>query len=626
MSTNEASQAVHQMRAAGSILSASEAAIARQPQLYRPSELRTIHGILPPTESVLEFELNARHPFAYPPLEPLDLKSVAIDGWFCFEDQPFARNRPSPRNHSTPEETGTRILSVATSEPMPDWQLCDSRLTLLDMAYWSKIPIDNPFVSRILSHFLTAHFPLFPCFDMNLFLDDMIQRNTDCCSTFLVASIMSIACQSFSAFDIRSAPLSISFEQEARLLWETERHNDSSTNLAAMAFLSMSGGMAGREELMLQTLADIRAMAARMNLFGIRVSDEALKFFHELPPDKFRALASAAWGAYGWLTFYSTHYAADPINYPPALPVPGDTNRQSGGLVWPPHPIPEFLGHNITNICKLWPIIQGFGHVYSFTNPVPLSERVTLAFAESTYQKFLAWADALDLKMKRNDNSVSHVYFFHALYHASIVRLFQPFLHASAHTRLKSFNSRDCTPASIYMASIRQLKRLLIWYLTNAGRHSDNGWFTVAVLQVMSATLWNTNAPDWKVYFQLCFNFWKEAYIRYRIYLNIAKANLYFALQLGVIERDTAVAMVNELRAVGAHHVDPENAINRAIADHQIAAKDFKDSKVDAMANEFTDLTVSHRTGDVECNTDDAASSHESEVAPSHNWLKTVLN
>lgn len=176
------------------------------------------------------------------------------------------------------------------------------------------------------------------------------------------------------------------------------------------------------------------------------------------------------------------------------------------------------------------------------------------------------------------------------------------------------------------MASIRQLKRLLIWYLTNAGRHSDNGWFTVAVLQVMSATLWNTNAADWKVYFQLCFNFWKEAYIRYRIYLNIAKANLYFALQLGVIERDTAVVMVNELRAVGAHHVDPENAINRAIADHQMAAKDLKDSKVDAMANEFTGLTVSHRTGDVECNTAVAASSQESEVAPSHNWLKTVLN
>lgn len=61
---------------------------------------------------------------------------------------------------------------------------------------------------------------------------------------------------------------------------------------------------------------------------------------------------------------------------------------------------------------KLWPIIQDFGHVYSFTNSVPLTERVTLAFAESTYQKFLAWADALDLKMKRNDNSVSHVYFF----------------------------------------------------------------------------------------------------------------------------------------------------------------------------------------------------------------------
>ena len=92
MSTDEAFQAVHQMRAAGSVLSAPEAAVARQPQLYRPSQLRTTHDILPPTESVLEFELNARHPFAYPPLEPLNLNSIAIDGWICFEDQPFARD------------------------------------------------------------------------------------------------------------------------------------------------------------------------------------------------------------------------------------------------------------------------------------------------------------------------------------------------------------------------------------------------------------------------------------------------------------------------------------------------------------------------------------------------------
>ncbi|CAG7557447.1 unnamed protein product [Fusarium equiseti] len=432
--------------------------------------------------------------------------------------------------------------------------------------------------------------------------------------------------QSFTAFDIQSAALSLGFEREAQLLWQDKRYSDSPTNLGAMVCLSMASGMGGREDFMLQLIEDIRAMAARMNLFGTRVSDETLKTFHELPPDKFRASAAAAWGAYGWLTFYSTHYAADPIAYPPSLPIPGDTNRRSGGLVWPPHPVPNYLGQSMTNLYKLWPMIQDFGHVYDFTNPVPLSERVTLSFAESTYQKLLVWATALDLRMKRNEDSLSHVYFFHALYHATIVRLFQPFLYSSAHTRLKSFNSRDCTPASIYMASMRQLKRLLIWYLTKAGRHSDNGWFTVAVLQIMSATLWNTNDPDWKIYFQLCFNFWKEAYIRYRIYLKIARANLYFALQLGVIERDTAVALVNELRAVGAHHVDPESAINSAIADHRMAAKHLTDSRVDTMAKEFADLTLSQHTGDVERNTADGASSKESEVAPSHNWLKTVLN
>jgi hypothetical protein len=141
MSNDEAFQAIHRMRSAASGLSGTQVAEARQPILYRPSELRTTHGILPPTESVLEFELNARHPFAYPPLEPLDLKSLAIDGWFYFEEQPFARNKSRQHEPSTSIETSTSSIPVATVHSAQEWQLCDSRLTLLDMGYWSKVPM-----------------------------------------------------------------------------------------------------------------------------------------------------------------------------------------------------------------------------------------------------------------------------------------------------------------------------------------------------------------------------------------------------------------------------------------------------------------------------------------------------
>lgn len=94
----------------------------------------------------------------------------------------------------------------------------------------------------------------------------------------------------------------MAFEQESQLLWHNERNNDISTNLSGMVYLAMASGMIGHESAMVQLLGDIRAMAARMHLFGVRVSDESLKSLHQQPPDRFRSMAAAAWGAYGWLT------------------------------------------------------------------------------------------------------------------------------------------------------------------------------------------------------------------------------------------------------------------------------------------------------------------------------------
>jgi hypothetical protein len=85
-------------------------------------------------------------------------------------------------------------------------------------------------------------------------------------------------------------------------LWHAERSNDDPITLAAMCYLAMAAGMSGREDLGVLLLGDIRAMAPRMNLFGARPSNEVLKTYHQLLPEQLKAIAAAAWGAYGWLT------------------------------------------------------------------------------------------------------------------------------------------------------------------------------------------------------------------------------------------------------------------------------------------------------------------------------------
>jgi hypothetical protein len=171
---------------------------------------------------------------------------------------------------------------------------------------------------------------------------------------------------------------------------------------------------------------------------------------------------------------------------------------------------------------------------------------------------------------------------------------------------------------------MRQLKHLLIWYWMKPRSQTDHDWPNAAVLQVFTVVLRNTNDADWRVYFQLCFSFWKEAYVRYRMYLQAAKASLTFALDRGVINSHVAVTMLDEARAAGLHHEAPEHAFLTAIAEYEMAAKGCKDVKLDVIAKEFTDMAVAEPMSDVEYD-DDSASSQSSVPGPSHNWLRTVL-
>ncbi|KAK2031992.1 hypothetical protein LX32DRAFT_237142 [Colletotrichum zoysiae] len=273
----------------------------------RPSDLLANRVLLPPTQSGMESEFQISHPFAYPVLEPLDPDSANVYGWFSPvpEPQGSGRQETSGINLQLPapfrQENATGTSSSAPNAS-PDRGQLAAQLKNLTMSHWSRTPIDDEFTSKILSHFFAAHYPIFACFDAQQFLDDLVERRLDYCSPFLVTSVLTLACQSYTTFDMRSASFSVAFQQEAKILWTAERSHDNALNLAAMCYLAMAAGMSGHEDMAFALLKDIRAMATRMNLFGVQPTDELLGVFHQLPLEKFKAMATAAWGTYGWLT------------------------------------------------------------------------------------------------------------------------------------------------------------------------------------------------------------------------------------------------------------------------------------------------------------------------------------
>ena len=112
--------------------------------------------------------------------------------------------------------------------------------------------------------------------------------------------------------------------------------------------------------------------------------------------------------------YRNAYFPDKPIEFPPVLPIPGDVSRKTNSsmFLWPPHTLPIYMGQTFPTLSKLWVIIQEIESVYTLTDSTPLVDRVSLAFAESKYQKLLAWADTILPQMLRGEHNSSHTLFF----------------------------------------------------------------------------------------------------------------------------------------------------------------------------------------------------------------------
>jgi hypothetical protein len=218
---------------------------------------------------------------------------------------------------------------------------------------------------------------------------------------------------------------------EAEKLCRVEQRSHTSNTLSALSYLTIAAGVSGKDELGISLSKKIRALAQKMGLFGVEPTDQLASRFHCLPQEKIKSLASAAWGAYGYLTLVVTistwknqtdhyryrgiYYPTEPIEFPPILPIPGDLDGPidfGSPFLWPPHPLPTYMGHTFQTLSKLWVIIQEIHTLYILTDNTSLENRVPLSFAESKYQSLLAWSDTLLPNMINDENSSVHVLFF----------------------------------------------------------------------------------------------------------------------------------------------------------------------------------------------------------------------
>lgn len=159
----------------------------------RLSNHRTAQAILPTTNSRVEFELTALHGIVYPTLVPIDITSLGVS--------------PLEKPALPAAQTETLVHKISPASPVVlssdrVRSLCDSRLEDIDISYWTKVPISNETAAGMISLFLETDQTIVGFVDADSFVESLVERKPQFCSTFLVSAILYVACVSAAASSI----------------------------------------------------------------------------------------------------------------------------------------------------------------------------------------------------------------------------------------------------------------------------------------------------------------------------------------------------------------------------------------------------------------------------------------
>ncbi|TVY67688.1 putative transcriptional regulatory protein [Fusarium oxysporum f. sp. cubense] len=549
---------------------------------FQPSNLRNARAIAPPTGSATEFELNGQFSMAYPRIPPVDLQSLRTLLRQHADNQMKSARKDVILNLRSglqnPSETQGLIL------PMPE-KYCDSRLEKLQISYWTKVPVSDELAAALISFYILNDHKILGFFDVDLFLDDLVQCRQRFCSPFLGRINAKAEEQGYSAIKSGTNEIRIAAFKEAEMLWQGERSDPSFISLAAMGVFSAACIFEGKDAIGQECTQSLRHEAERLGLCGGQV--DGLLTQNTLSPNTpewVRATSQIAWGVYSWLTIHVIYYHHKHIRFPPALPIPGERgmDERLGSMS-------EFLGKMFPNTCRLWVIAQEVLGVYSFAKS-PISERVPLAFAEGKYQKLLVWAGTLDSNMKRIDGCPPEVMVFHILFHVVTTMIFRPFIAMPRSTRLMSLTSSDSHPKAVYAASVSQLKDLVFCFCAKYPQAAFTTFFNTGLFTLSLALLEDLQDPLWRYYFYLCVRCWQDLYFCYPVFRDVAKAFLSMAMEKDAIAAGEAQNLLQGIDETGEHHTTAEEAFTSFIFDP--VSDRVGEARVHAMADRFEEMVV----------------------------------
>ncbi|CAI6295676.1 unnamed protein product [Periconia digitata] len=311
---------------------------------------------------------------------------------------------------------------------------------------WTSVTKDNHLLSLLFSSWHTWEYSYFHFFDWDIFLDDLSCGKSDFCSELLVNAVLATACFHLPLIKDRSKPFGdnilTEFYREARRLWELDEGNNSLTRIQSALCIFMVLGKHGRDKVGSMFLNEACRIARDMGLFRVSLPSP------EKPVDKRweRSRAVTAWSLFNFQLEMSFTYSFPPlITEQPPIAVPYEE-------------IPEkeaFFRYRCTRHILILECSKILTESDAFVSEVPPKPEVI----EVLYVKMKSCYDAqpsiLDPeKFPSPPNLLAALQ-----HHASIVRLFQPFItRSSSAERMKAYRDHAI---SVTRSTIKEIRRLL---------------------------------------------------------------------------------------------------------------------------------------------------------------------
>ncbi|KAI8414059.1 hypothetical protein FOFC_07350 [Fusarium oxysporum] len=277
-----------------------------------PSIHAAARGTSTPTQTPLEFQLVVQYPKVYPPLAPLNAASLDLQ---LLGIQPLDAGNTHDAGLSTlfhdntsstirdkivqPQDVISRA-SFGADNGIP----IDPRLHHVDISHWTTVTISNQFATEAISLYLNMNQPWWAFFDTDLFLDDLVNVETNFCSRMLVNALLAWATQSYAHYEPMAATLPTKFLDEALRIYDAEKGVDSLTTVAATSLMSMTWTTLGKDKAGRRLQEDSARMAQRMGLYG----ESGAFSYHQLDLSDGRveaAVCATAWGSFNF-QMYST--------------------------------------------------------------------------------------------------------------------------------------------------------------------------------------------------------------------------------------------------------------------------------------------------------------------------------